>query len=356
MNIQFANFRMNKIIIHQIFERSDDREVIEPKYNSELTHLDRDGLCALQERIITALGNNSHSIEMNVYNHAEGSTYQTLTKMLDDSTDVFIANSKQLARRLAEAQTSRKIPGGILVIFGGVIGPQSQRVIGVIKAEIHAGFTIDVTSTSMVLKFLSDLLLTPQQKLYKIGMLIETSSSAQPAELRQPGDFKVFIYDQNMTSAETSKAALYFYDSFLGCSIAPTNKKLTQDFYVHTKKYIDSMTVPDEDKVELNMALHSYVKTSLSNTISVSDFTDQYIQLEFRDEYNNYMESNKFPSSAIIKDIEFIKNKLKTRKLKFSSNISISGPSENFTDLIEILGYEDRKTTIKIEGRIMEQG
>lgn len=52
MDQQFYNLTINKLILHQIFPLDDDRNVIEPKYNSELTTLSSDGLREFQLRIL----------------------------------------------------------------------------------------------------------------------------------------------------------------------------------------------------------------------------------------------------------------------------------------------------------------
>lgn len=355
MSNQFANLHINRIIIHQIFERDDNREIQQPRYNDLLTVLDPTASSVLQNRIIDVLGHHSHSVEMEIVKADEVDTFGIMAKMLDSNEIDFIERSKSIAYRLAEAQTSKNIPGGVVVIFSGTVGAASNRYIGVIKAEIHEGFSLRETAEQLLLYFLSNLCLTPQQKLYKIGMLIELEHSQNLTTTRTPDEFKVYVYDQNMNVSTTAGAAFYFYGTYLGCRFSPSDKKFTLDFYNHTKEFIDVLPIEDEEKVDLQSALYTYLKTSQSNVVDVTEFADQYLSPEQKDEYCERMESSEFPTHAISKDLSLIQTKLKKRRITFSSNVSLSAPSDNFDELVQIVGKEGTKTTLRIEGVIKEQ-
>jgi hypothetical protein len=355
MSFNFAVMNINRIMIHEIFVRNDNREVVPPRCNNILTQLDANGLNVLQKRIINALGSDSHSVEMEVSDVTAHSTFELITKMINDDGSNFIEHSKLLANKLTASQTTRNIPGGILVVFDGTIGGAGQKYLGVIKAEMHEGFTIDKDDTSLLLKYLSDLLLTPQQKLYKIGIFIEASQTETTNNARLASDFKVFIYDQNISGQQVNEAATYFYHSFLGCKLCANNKKLTQDFYTLTKEFIDGFIEDDEKKLDLNYALYTYLKTSQSNTVSIGDFVDQFLPNENKDSYRNYMETKEFPTNAIPKDIALLAIKLSRRKIRFTSEVSILAPSQNFKDLVKIISSEEDKTTIEVKGKIKEQ-
>jgi len=60
MVYQLVNLRINRIVAHQVFQRTVTGEMVEPKCSQERTVLDQPGLTALQIRITEALGNNSH--------------------------------------------------------------------------------------------------------------------------------------------------------------------------------------------------------------------------------------------------------------------------------------------------------
>lgn len=354
MSFNFVHLTINRIIVHEVYKREDTREMILPRCNNELTVLDAAGLNVLQKRIINALGNDSYSVQMEVTDINENSVFDLSSKMIYEDDTSFIAMSQILSNKLSTAQDNRRIPGGVLVVFDGLIGG-GYKYLGIIKAEIHEGFTIDKSETSLLFRYISDLLLTPQQKLYKIGMFIEKVTNEEDDDIRMTDDFEVFIYDQNISGKDTDRAAIYFYNTFLGCSIGTNAKKLTKEFYNYTKDFIDSYIDDSEIKYDLNYALYTYLKTSQSSIVKITEFAEMYISEEKRDQYNSYMETKHFPSNAIPKDITLLATRLKKRRLKFSTDVSISGPSSNFKELVKIIEGSDEKTILEIKGKVKEQ-
>ncbi len=210
----FANLKIQKIVVHEIYKRNDDGCLVTPKYNETLTSLDELGIQTLQNRIVNALGDNSHSIEMDVENYSSDSCFQLGASLLTSENAEYIETTKKIANKLADTQCSRNIPGGIILLFSGTTGLQNYLTWGIIKAEIQEGFVKESVSDALLLRYITDLLLTPQQRLYKLGMFIEIGQSQSTSLARKPEDFKIFIYDHNMTRNETQHAAYYFYRDF----------------------------------------------------------------------------------------------------------------------------------------------
>lgn len=350
----FANLRIQKIVIHEIFKRNEDGEIQQPKYNEQLTTLDRIGLQTLQNRIVNALGDSSHSIEMDVTDTSLASTFQLGASLLNSQDAEYIEFSKQITYKLAEKQTTRSIPGGIIIIFSGVTGLNNYPFWGIIKAEIQEGFIKETSSDTLLLKYITDLLLTPQQRLYKLGMFMEIGQTETALNERLDSDFKIYVYDHNMTRNETQHAAYYFYRDFLGCNYSPTDKKLTSDFYTETKNFIKIADIDDDEKNELSTALFTYMKVSQEQVIHVESFADEFLPTEeIKQGYIDYMESKSFPTHAIGKDLTFIKNKLRQRKVTFSNNVKIIAPADDFSNLLTIQpDRENDQTIVIIKGHI----
>jgi len=351
MGFQLINLRINRVITHQIFKRGQDREPIPPKYSNDYTELDQEGLNVLQERTTEALGSDSHCIDMLVKQENPESTFNKCCRIITADKPSFIQLTDALALKLTESQNTRNIPGGVLIIFDGLVGNENNRYVGIIKAEIHAGFNLQDLHGKLLLKFLSNLALTPDQKLFKIAMFIEIARSDKP-ELRTPNDFKILVYDHLMTKAETRQAAQYFYEAFLGCCFPQSDKKLTGDFYHGTKEYIQSLNIADDKKVDLNTSLYTYLKVSQSPIVKIADFATQYLDQQYRDGYQNFMDNKGLPANAFNKDITNIESYLKRRNIKFSSNVRISAPSDRFKELVNIISQEAGKTIVSIEGHI----
>lgn len=348
---EFANFQIEKMMIHEIFKLDDARNIVPPRLNNTLTVLDEEGLRVLGERVVAAIGVDSKSVEMDISDRSEGSVYFHVNRILNEETnEVFIDRSREITWKLARSQTSRNLPGGVVVILKGTTGYDLAKFVLIIKAEWQDGFR---KSGNNAMSYVNDILLTPQQRLYKIGAFVRRGDAT-----------KAFVYDHNMSKAEENGMASYFYLNFLGCDMLHTNKFFTTKFYNGAKEFINSSpSFDDEQKYDLNTHLYSYMKSETQTTISIADFANQYLPDPVqRDEFSRYMRLETFRDEAfnrsITKDISDIKSKLRMRKMYFSGNIKISGPSEGFDEKVTIQEKEHDEngtiisTIVKIRGII----
>jgi nucleoid-associated protein YejK len=349
---RFAFLNIEKMIIHQVFKRDDNKALVPPKLsNDSISLAGFDGLYALQERITEALGSDSYCIEMTVKRDHPDSTYALCNQILDADEDAFITLSQKITDNLADAQKTRREPGGVVVVFTGKVGAQETKYVGIIKAELHGGFGLHEKKSKLDIDYIKNLLLTPQQKLYKIAILVY-QGDASAAENRSPQEYDIFVYDHNMTRAETRQAATYFYDDFLGCTFSPSAKKLTQDFFMHTRDFINGLKVGNERKVDLHTSLYTYLKVAQTNVVSVAEYSTRYFDTGLRDEYMRFMQQRKFPLRAVEKDLSNIENKLKKRNVGFSSGVKITAPADVFPELVKIQGKEGGKTIVEIKGEV----
>lgn len=345
MNELLANIDIERIILHKIHERQSKDILVEPTYNEGLTILDEEATYTFTERVIEALGSNSNSIEMSIYNREDGSTFKYIEEGIESTDEEFIEVSKQIAMNLARSQTTLRIPGGVFIMFDGTIGINENRFIAIIKAETQDGFMVrNEDDDSLVLGHLNELLLTPQQKLYKIGIFIKENN-----------DFRAIIYDKNLSGARNSEAARYFYDTFLGCTQDANSAVLTKRFYKETQNFISKCDkISQEKKIELWTALKTYIDTNQENIISCNNFAETYFEDEYKDDYSNYMVENRMPLTAVIKDTSKIEKVIKNTKLFFNKDIKLTGPANEFDDSVTI-SFDGQNTVITIRGQIIGQ-
>jgi len=64
------------------------------------------------------------------------------------------------------------------------------------------------------------------------------------------------------------------------------------------------------------------------------------------------MIDNNLREHAFTKDLSYLKNRLRRRNIRFSSDVRISAPSDRFGELVEIRNREDGKTIVAIEGTV----
>lgn len=333
--MSFENLNINQIILHEIYKRTDGRDIIQPTYGTGLVTLDQEALDAFCDRVNSAMGNAAKSMELKIIQADADSAVAIAQRLINANDTDFVALSQAAADKLTKSQTRRDIPGGILIVFKGTAGHPSKRIVGMIKAETHNGFTRRVGDGGAIsLQFLKDLLLTPQTKLYKIGIFWEQIPQvAEPL----PAGWRAFIYDDQMTASNKLSAAQYFYEGFLGCGFPETSARRTREFHDFTKEFIQKLDWPEERKTDLHNALVTYLKVDQSATVQVSTFAQTYLpDAEIRDAYTHFMIAREFPQGAVIKDLADVSTALKYRKIKFSDDIRIIAPADKFEDLISM--------------------
>ncbi|EXH50195.1 nucleoid-associated protein [Acinetobacter sp. XH1741] len=354
----FEGLLIDRVVIHKIFAKNPENSNIELDTSDELLNLDISSLDALQVRITKALGSKSHGIEVSIEETGENSYFQTATSMLNCIDKDFIENSKVLSEKLYLSQAgTRGAKDCIMTIIHGTVGNQLLPFIATIKAELSDGFYHKKTEDNKnQMEYLSELILTAAQKLYKIGLLVKTGLQ-QETTPAHPSNYRAFLFDHLMTKTETRSAAEYFYKNFLGMSIQASSKKLTQDFYDYTCEFINAQDIEPEEKYELLDSLRVELKSN-DATISVAGFAEKYLKSEVKDYYEKHMIKKGFPQNSVSKDNEYIRNKLRNRRnLKFTNGVNINFPSDKtISELFSVENLADTgETVVTIKAKVSRQ-
>ncbi|MBV7434579.1 nucleoid-associated protein [Cardiobacteriaceae bacterium TAE3-ERU3] len=229
MNFTFDNLNFHRIILHNVYKPNDEGRV-DPFASNALTQLSKDGLDKLQQRISSVLGNGSHSLQMDIAQSGETSCFHCATRLLSDNDSNFIKNSVEIAELHTTAHTSKRWPGGTLVIIDGTASAANNRCLFIIKAEQQAGFIGREVEDKVIMDYLENLILTPQAKLYKVGVFVEINKESSNSSPRSSEDFEAYVFDSNIQANDDRKAARYFYSSFLGLTIPENAEQRTRDF------------------------------------------------------------------------------------------------------------------------------
>lgn len=345
--MELINLKIERIIIHQIFQRNEDGNKKPPIQSHELTLFDKSAMDEFKSRVIDALGEGSKAVEMEIVKQGKDDIPRIVDIAINQKNEDFTVSSFDFAQKLSNVQQSRQIPGGIVVIFSGSYGYPQSKFLGVIKAEIHSAYQKEINpeTKEISLKFVQEVLLTPGTRLYKTAGFFEKPIKKSNLDLNEK--YSVLISDYQISKADGKAAAQYFYSDFLGCGYPNTSARSTKQFFDATHKFISDLNVSSEKKIDLFNALTTYLKVATSSTISIKDFGSNYFDNDLQDEYKNYMEDYGIPNTAFTKDLEHIESHLKFRKLNFSRNVKIIAPSEVFKELI---------TVETIEGPLDENG
>jgi 37-kD nucleoid-associated bacterial protein len=353
--MDFKNLSISGIVIHEIFSRTAESGEPKIKFSENLVTLEEDAMNYFNERVMAAVGDNSHSMLMDFIDpNADDSTLAVCRQVVNCDDQNFIVNSKKLAAKLASAQLSRAIPGGILVVFRGTVNSTNMPIVGLIKAEKHAGLSFNEV---LAVNFIKDLFLGQQTKLYKVGVFVSLQGGSPTDE---PGNWKAKIYDIHMSPSSSSTPAKYFSEAFLGCKLPANAAKLTRDFYEQSKKFITTSGLEKEEQADLLTSLYTYLKVDKSTTIDPGAFAKTYLPTKLTDSYSKFLSEQGIPNSAISKDLSQITNSLKNRRIRFSKGVQLSGTPEAFNELVSIkIEYpkegevEESYTVITIKDRIV---
>ncbi len=362
MNI--SKLSIDKIIIHQVHQRDEEGLKVEPTRGSSFIKFDEEALQGFKSRVIDALGDGSKAVKMKIIEHGEGYVPFIATNLFGKEGDEYIDETYNIAKKLADAQTRRAIPGGIVVIFTGDYGVNKRKFIGIIKADIYSAYEkiIDSNTGNISLKFVEEILLTPSTKLYKTAGFFQSTNITEKDDLNKSWD--IMISDYQISKADGKAAAQYFYQHFLGCGYPETSARTTKNFYEKTSDFLNELDISSEKRNDLKNALVTYLKHEKSDVISARQYADRFFDDEVKDIYLEYASECGIPQTSFTRDNEHIESKLKTRKLNFSKNIKITAPAEVFKNHVVIesaTGDLDKDgkpaewTTILIKDKIILQ-
>jgi 37-kD nucleoid-associated bacterial protein len=355
----FENLTVSRIIIHEIFKRLPDGHIRPPVLSAQRATMSPQAMDVFRTRITSSLGSESQSMELAILAPEPDSAIQHAKRLGDTVLDAdFINASAWFPNKLAQVQTSRSMPGGIVVVFDGTVGQPGRKFVGIIKAELSSGFartnTIDIT-------LVNDLFLGENAKLYKMGIFVRPN--ADPPDHEFPEGWQAAVYDRNIED-DRGAAARYFYEQFLGCAIPPDAASRTKEFYTLTKRFIKRAPLDEDQKNDILQALHTYLKVDQTQTVQVGVFSDQFMPPDVRGQYAEFMTTQDFPTITVPKDISEIATPLARRRIRFAGGVQVTGTMEAFNDYVTIQGIPEEGqppdaphvwTRITVKDRIQQQ-
>lgn len=363
--MQLLNLQVDRIIIHQVFQRDSDGNKIQPTQGHEYVNFDLSASSAFRTRVNDALGEGSRAVQMQILEQGTSNLPAIVDTIIEQDDESFAVSSYDIAKRLADAQHSKNIPGGIVVVFSGTQGAKQTKYLGIIKAEVHSGYEKALNDKGEItLKFVEELLLTPGTRLYKTaGFFQKADAAAGSDDLND--QWTVMVSDSQINKSDGKAAAQYFYSDFLGCGYPESSARTTRQFYETSSEFIAKLPVSSSEKSDLFNALTTYLKVDTSSTINPSAFAEKYFQnAETQDAFTNHIKKAGLPQSAFTKDLEHIESKLKFRKVNFRSKVKISAPSDVFSDMVTIEEFDGdfdasgnpaKWTRIIVKDRIVDQ-
>lgn len=353
----FENIIIKTVIAHTIKAKIAN-ENTEPITTSNVINLDQEVKALFQVRLSEALGNTSHGVQMDIERNLTTDPIHLISEIILKPDENFINHSIKLAHNLQAAHTNPAWPGGVMIVLKGTIGSHDKNFVAIIKAETDKGLTISSDNGESTLKLVKDMLLSQSQRLYKVAMIVENSPlniAEKPPYSKE--HFLCFLFDHMLTRLETGRAAAYFYNTFMGMSIRTSDAKYTQIFFDESQAYINkNNSFTDEQKSSYRETLRSTLRDN-TPSINLEDFAEKTFPEEIQQEYIDHLRSKNFPDRSVMKDSNYIKNKLrKPRTTTMTSGVKILVPSDsNPNELVRKISVENNKTTFEISGLIQSE-
>lgn len=350
--MDLSNLRFQRVTVHFIPQKSASGPNPSPEYGTGLIDLGRNAMDILAQRVTEVMGNPSFSVEMNVHRDGSESTFQCAVPLIRASKSDFLSTSCRIADNLNDAQQRSNIPDSVLLVATGMSGNSQNNIIALVKAETQDGFSFSTEEGGIQVDFIRDLFLTKDQKLYKVGLFVESSKDSVDESPRSVSDFDVLVYDSNLR--RSSNAAIYFYQTFLGCEYASSGKQLTQEFFDRHQDYFNTLEISSEKRKDLQTHLYSYLKSE-RNLINTTEFAAEYIPQQDRSSYLEFMEKNGVPERGIEKDLALVKSGLRNRQIRFENGVTIRARADRFGDKVRIENENEDSTLVRVFGSIEEQ-
>lgn len=331
----FENLRVNRIAMHEVFQRNVDKSIQPPVFADALEELGIEAMVAFRLRLTEALSGQRQSLQMCVSRHGPGSFLEIAEGLMGTNDVAFLAASQAFAVKLAEEQRALRIPGGMLIVFDGSVGASAVPFVGVIKADTQAGFRRSRDGSRSVVEFLQNIFLTPATRLYKIGMML-FDDVTKP----KPDGRRAFVFDSNISASNREAAAAYFYEGFLGCALPSDGPYETAKFFDLTKEFVRKSELNPDKKRDVIDSLYVFVRDEQEPTFTADQFGERFLPPEMRDPYADFMRGRKFTPNAVVRDTSLMANRLRRRRFKFGNDIELSASPDALANKVSIEAIE----------------
>lgn len=342
---------IKRVAVHTIPSRATDKSYVAPTGGKEMVHLSAPVSDMVAGRIARSLGHHSHGIKADFTDLQPGSMFQRACSMMDGGDADFLKLAIESAERLTKVQQAKAFDPSKLISMSGTVTATSRPFVAFIKADLEVALTEGKKSGQTVLEIMNNLFMSDSQRLYKIGFITRTAAGPGKRDGKYIQDqHSIHIFDHLMTGTESRKAAFYFYSEFLGTDVSSSDRRLTQDFYEKTLKFIKDQNFSPSKRIDLIESLRTELRSN-TQSVSVADFAKTHLNATDGPKYVTYMDKSKFPQHAITKDTEYVKSKLRRRqKITFTTGVQISTPADHVKDLVKITQNQDGTSTVIVQG------
>lgn len=320
--VNFNNVEIVRTIMHRVNPKLGDTDAaVVP--SDHLLNLDDEAKQIIKERLVTAFGRQSKSFELGIEKDDADSCFSIVRSLPSADGRQFISLSTDIAQLLADSQRQQRIPGGFLLAVQ--CNYENKPLIVLIKAEPHEALGV----SEMNVRTIKDIILSPEQKLYK-AVYYEQIVEAQPNVVLGKEGYRVVLFDSIVNS--NSSIAQYFYKDFLGLTIQGNAELQTSSFYTKMDAWIWSK-LDAIDAMNASDLLRAEVLNNAHLTINPHEIITNVIPLDDRDEFMPIVEE--FPQ-AFAKNTTLLNTKLGKKSILLSEKVRISAPAAFFDENVQV--------------------
>ncbi|KKM06170.1 hypothetical protein LCGC14_1746640, partial [marine sediment metagenome] len=108
--MRLLKLKIDKIIIHQVYQRDAEGRRVKPMQIREYTRFDPEAMETFKQRIFEALGESSKAVEMEIVKQEENDVSFLVNRSIDEDDATFAVSSYDFAVKLSDSQLSKGIP------------------------------------------------------------------------------------------------------------------------------------------------------------------------------------------------------------------------------------------------------
>jgi hypothetical protein len=159
------------------------------------------------------------------------------------------------------------------------------------------------------------------------------------------------VFDHLMKTSGVGEAAIYFYRTFLKCSIARSAARTTRSFFEKAQEFIRSLPMERADQMALQSDTISFLRGN-TDIVSPSEFATSLLPPVHQDAFLRMCREHQIDES-FSKDLSLLKGRLRKQSVHFSSQVTITAPPEVFRESVKIIDSDEAGWThIKVRGEI----
>lgn len=257
------------------------------------------------------------------------------------SDRALVASSQRIATRLANVQSTKVSPSGLIAVVSGSIS--KRECLAVLKLErergIHFAIKREHGRNLLDLELLRDLTLTDKTKVYKTALLYEVD-----------GGIAGFVADDQRGMTTGRQVATFFLSRFLGCMARLPAAQMTYQFVDAANTAFNEGVPSPERRARYQVALLATLQSNVAD-IRPAKFAAQNLEREDRKPFLKRVEE-----AGIAPDVAFAKDtsrvKVSRFRMTFKSGMVLVGDEAALRENVKVPEERDSGDPVVLDDQI----